>query len=311
MNKLLALLVSFSIATVFAQSYPTKPITVIVPFGPGGTTDLMARVLQVEFEKAIGGPIIVTNKAGAGGAIAMAEVARANPDGYTIAMTTIGPQVLQPTLKKLSYQTDSFDYLCGTYDVPLMLMVTADSAFKSLADVIAYAKQNPGKLAYGSSGQGTALHISMAALLKKAGADGLHVPYKSSGEMATGLLGKHVMIFVETPAVATQYQLRPLAVFADKRLETHPNIPTVIESGIDVRGTVWGGLVAPKGLPADVRNKLQAACAKATGTEGYKASASRLNSPLLFRDAATFTAFAASEAKAYAAAVREFGLEER
>ena len=311
MKKLLALLVSFSISVVCAQPFPTKPITVIVPFGPGGTTDLMARVLQVDFEKAIGGPIIVSNKAGAGGAIAMAEVARANPDGYTIAMTTIGPQVLQPTLKKLSYQTDSFDYLCGTYDVPLMLMVTADSAFKSLADVIAYAKQNPGKLAYGSSGQGTALHISMAALLKKAGAEGLHVPYKSSGEMATGLLGKHVMIFAETPAVATQYQLRPLAVFADKRLETHPDVPTVIESGIDVRGTVWGGLVAPKGLPVEVRTKLQTACAKATATEGYKASANRLNSPLVYRDAATFTAFAASEARAYAAAVREFGLEEK
>jgi len=311
MKKLLTLFVSFSMSAAFAQPFPAKPITLIVPFGPGGTTDLMARLLQVEFEKAIGGPIIVTNKAGAGGAIAMAEVARANPDGYTIAMTTIGPQVLQPTLKKLSYQTDSFDYLCGTYDVPLMLMVTADSAFKSLADVIAYAKQNPGKLAYGSSGQGTALHISMAALLKKAGADGLHVPYKSSGEMATGLLGKHVMIFAETPAVATQYQLRPLAVFADKRLDSHPNVPTVIESGIDVRGTVWGGLVAPKGLPVDVRTKLQTACAKATATERYKASANRLNSPLLFRDAATFTAFAASEAKAYAAAVREFGLEEK
>ena len=311
MKKLFALFVSCSMSAAFAQQFPTKPITVIVPFGPGGTTDLMARVLQVEFEKAIGGPIIVANKAGAGGAIAMAEVARANPDGYTIAMTTIGPQVLQPTLKKLSYQADSFDYLCGTYDVPLMLMVTADSAFKSLNDVIAYAKQNPGKLAYGSSGQGTALHISMAALLKRAGADGLHVPYKSSGEMATGLLGKHVMIFAETPAVATQYQLRPLAVFADKRLDTHPDVPTVVEGGIDVRGTVWGGLVAPKNLPADVRSKLQLACAKATATEGYKASANRLNSPLVYRDAATFTAFAANEAKAYAASVREFGLEEK
>ncbi len=311
MKKLFALFISCSMSAAFAQSFPNKPITVIVPFGPGGTTDLMARVLQVEFEKAIGGPIIVTNKAGAGGAIAMAEVARASPDGYTIAMTTIGPQVLQPTLKKLSYQTDSFDYLCGTYDVPLMLMVTADSAFKSLADVIAFAKQNPGKLAYGSSGQGTALHISMAALLKKAGVDGLHVPYKSSGEMATGLLGKHIMIFAETPAVATQYQLRPLAVFADKRIETHANVPTVIESGIDVRGTVWGGLVAPKGLPVDVRTRLQVACASATATEGYKASANRLNSPLVYRDAATFTTFAASEAKAYAASVREFGLEEK
>ena len=311
MSKLLTILLALFSLCGFAQTYPDKPITVVVPFGPGGTTDLMARVLQGEFEKAIGTALIITNKAGAGGAIAMADVARANADGYTLAMTTIGPQVLQPTLKKLTYQADSFDYLCGTYDVPLMLMVTPDSAFKTLADVIAYAKQNPGKLNYGSSGQGTALHISMAAILKRAGVEGLHVPYKSSGEMATGLLGKHIMMFVETPAVATQYQLRPIAILAEKRLDTHANVPTVIESGIDVRGTVWGGLVAPKGLPADVRSKLQSACAKATASEAYRAGASRLNSPLVYRDASTFAAFAANEAKAYASAVREFGLEEK
>lgn len=311
MKTICALCASLIVSTAFAQPFPTKAITVIVPFGPGGTTDLMARLLQVEYEKAVGAPMIINNKAGAGGAIAMAEVARAAPDGYTIAMTTIGPQVLQPTLKKLSYQADSFDYICGTYDVPLMLMVTQDSSFKTLADVIAYAKQNPGNLNYGSSGQGTALHISMAALLKKAGVDGLHVPYKSSGEMATGLLGKHVMMFAETPAVATQYQLRPLAVFAEKRLDTHPSVPTALEGGLDVRGTVWGGLVGPKGLPADIRAKLATACAKATTSDAYKAGATRLNSPLVYRDAASFAAFAASEAKAYAAAVREFGLEEK
>ncbi len=311
MKKLFALMAVFSMTTAFAQPFPGKPITVIVPFGPGGTTDLMARLLQGEFEKAIGAPLIITNKAGAGGAIAMAEVARAVPDGYTIAMTTIGPQVLQPTLKKLSYQADSFDYICGTYDVPLMLMVTQDSPFKSLADVIDFAKQNPGKLNYGSSGQGTALHITMAALLKKAGVDGLHVPYKSSGEMATGLLGKHVMMFAETPAVATQYQLRPLVVFSDKRLETHLAVPSAREGGFDIHGSVWGGLVAPKGLAAEVRGRIAAACSKATASEAYKAGAARLNSPLVYRDAAAFAAFAASEAKAYAAVVREFGLEEK
>ena len=311
MKKALAIFFASCVLSANAQTYPDKPITVVVPFGPGGTTDLMARILQSEFEKAIGTSLIITNKAGAGGAIAMADVARANADGYTLAMTTIGPQVLQPTLKKLTYRADSFDYLCGTYDVPLMLMVTQDSAFKTLADVINYAKQNPGKLNYGSSGQGTALHISMAAILKRAGVEGLHVPYKSSGDMATGLLGKHIMMFVETPAVATQYQLRPIAILAEKRLESHASVPTVIEGGIDVRGTVWGGLVAPKGLPVDVRSKLQAACAKATATDGYRSGAARLNSPLVYRDAATFAAFAASEAKAYAAAVREFGLEEK
>ncbi len=311
MKKLFALLASLAISASFAQTYPTKPITVIVPFGPGGTTDLMARLLQAEFEKVVGGALIVSNKAGAGGAIAMSEVARATPDGHTLAMTTIGPQVLQPTLKKLSYQSDSFDFICGTYDVPLMLMVTQDSPFKSLADVIAFAKQNPGKLTYGSSGQGTALHIAMAAVMKRAGAEALHVPYKSTGEMATGLLGKHIMIFAETPAVATQYQLRPLAILAEQRLESHPAVPTGNDAGVDVKGAVWGGLVAPKGLPVEVRNRLQTACAKATASDAYKTGATRLNSPLVYRDGAAFAAFAASEAKLYAAAVREFGLEEK
>jgi tripartite-type tricarboxylate transporter receptor subunit TctC len=311
MKKFFALLASLAISASFAQPSHNKPITVIVPFGPGGTTDLMARLLQAEFEKAAGSSLIVTNKAGAGGAIAMSEVARANPDGHTLAMTTIGPQVLQPSLKKLSYQSDSFDYICGTYDVPLMLMVLADSPFKSVADVIAFAKQNPGKLTYGSSGQGTALHIAMAALLKRAGVEGLHVPYKSTGEMATSLLGRHIMIFAETPAVATQYQLRPLAVLAEQRLESHPAVPTAKDAGVDVRGAVWGGLVAPKGLAVDVRNRLQTACAKATASEAYQAGAARLNNPLVYRDGAAFAAFAASEAARYAAAVREFGLEEK
>ncbi len=311
MKKIIAILAGLFITTASAQSFPDKPITVIVPFGPGGTTDLMARLLQAEFEKALGGSLLITNKAGAGGAIAMAEVARATADGYTIAMTTIGPQVLQPSMKKLTYRADSFDYLCGTYDVPLMLMVPSDSPFKSLADVVTFAKANPTKLNYGSSGQGTALHIAMAGLLKRAGVEGLHVPFKSTGEMATALLGKHVMMFVETPAVATQYQLRALAVLAEKRLATHADVPTVFESGLEVRGTVWGGLVAPKGLPDAVRAKLEAACVKATSSAAYTAGATKLNSPLVYRDAATFAAFAASEARAYASVVREFGLEEK
>jgi tripartite-type tricarboxylate transporter receptor subunit TctC len=307
-----ALLAAICASFSFAQPYPAKPITLIVPFGPGGTTDLMARLLQAEFERAIGTPLVVTNKAGAGGAIALAEVARAPADGYTLAMTTIGPQVLQPSLKKLSYQPDSFDFICGTYDVPLMMMVTQASPFKSFSDVINYAKQNSGKLTYGSSGQGTALHIAMAALLKRASVEGLHVPFKSSGDMATALLGGHIMVFLETPAVATQYQLRPLAVLADKRLvDTHPSVPTAMELGFDIRGTVWGGLISSKGVPAEVRAKLEAACAKATSSEGYRAGATRLNSPLVYRDSVAFARYAASEAKAYAAAVREFGLEEK
>lgn len=293
-----------------AQTTAGSPVQMLVPFGPGGTTDLMARALQPELQKALGAPVVVVNRAGAGGAIALAELARAKPDGLTIAMTAIGPQVLQPAIKKLTYAPLEFDFICGIYDVPLMLMVKADSPFTSVADVIAYARANPGRLAYGSSGQGTTLHITMAALLARNGVTGLHVPYKSSGDMVAGLLGGHVQIFMETPAVATQYKLRPLAVFADARLEAFPGVPSAGELGIAVRGSVWGGLVAPKGLPDERRKRLEEACVAATGTEFYRTAAARLNNPLVYRDATRFRAFAESEARAYAAAVREFGLEE-
>ncbi len=294
-----------------AQSFPKGPVQMLIPFGPGGTTDLMARALQPELDRALGGSVVIVNKAGAGGAIALADLARAKPDGQTIAMTTIGPQVLQPALRKLTYAAGDFDFICGTYDVPLMLMVKADSPFKSLADVTAFAKQKPGELTYGSSGQGTSLHIAMAALLSRAGVTGLHIPYKSSGEMVTGLAGGHIMMFMETPAVATQYQLRPVAILAPKRLDAFPGVPTAAEQGTDVRGSVWGGLTGPKGMPADVRQRLEEACATATATEAYRSAASRLNNPLVYRNARDFQAFAEAEAKAYATVVREFGLEEK
>ena len=302
--------VAASAMPLAAQTATGTPVQMLVPFGPGGTTDLMARALQPELQKALGAPVVVVNRAGAGGAIALAELARSKPDGLTIAMTAIGPQVLQPAIKKLTYAPLEFDFICGIYDVPLMLMVKADAPFASVADVIAYARANPGQLAYGSSGQGTTLHITMAALLARNGATGLHVPYKSSGDMVAGLLGGHIQIFMETPAVATQYKLRPLAVFADARLDAFPSVPSAAELGIAIRGSVWGGLVAPKGLPDDRRKRLEEACVTATGTEFYRTAAARLNNPLVYRDAARFRAFADAEARAYAAAVREFGLEE-
>jgi len=294
-----------------AQTFPKGPVQMLIPFGPGGTTDLMARALQPELDRALAGSVVIVNKAGAGGSVALAELARAKPDGQTIAMTTIGAQVLQPALRKLSYATGDFDFICGTYDVPVMMMVKADSPFKSLADVLAFARKEPGALTYGSSGQGTSLHIAMAALLSRAGVTGLHVPYKSSGEMVTGLAGNHIMMFMETPAVATQYQLRPLVVLAQKRLDNFSGVPTAAELGLDVRGSVWGGLVGPKGMPADIRQRLEEACATAAATEAYRSAAARLNNPLVYRNARDFQAFAEAEAKAYANVVREFGLEEK
>lgn len=180
-----------------AQDYPARPITVIVPFDPGGTTDIMARLLQKSLGDELGVSVVVDNRAGASGTIGMSVLARATPDGYTLGMTTVGPEVIQSSLRNTGYTNASFDHICGTYDVPLMMMVTRDSPFQSLTSVANYAKANPGKLSYDSSGQGTSLHLSMVMLLDRLKADALHVPYKSSCEMATGLMGKQIMVFNE------------------------------------------------------------------------------------------------------------------
>lgn len=306
-----ALLAALPVA--HAQSkFPDRPISMVVPFGPGGTTDIMARILADEFSKQLGTSVVVVNTAGAGGAIGMANVARAAPDGYTISMTTIGPLTIQPARRSnTGYDPAQFDYICGTYDVPLLTMVAANSPHKTYAELLAWAKANPGKMNYGSSGVGTALHIAGIQQWKYHGVEALHVPYKSTGEMVGPLKGGEIVMFNETPPVATQHQLRALIAFSDKRVPGFESVPSAGELGIPVRGSVWGGLVAPKGLPADVRTKLEAACKASTGTATYTDRANKANSPLVWRTGEEFRRFAMEEFTRFQKVAAENGLLEK
>lgn len=301
----------FACTAAAQDGYPSKPVTLVVPFGPGGTSDIMARILERRLSETLGGSIVVDNKAGAGGAIGMSQLMRARPDGHTIGLSVIGPEVLQPAIRKTGYTYKDFDHVCGTYAVPLMMMVPKDSPFKTVADVIDYARRNPDKLTYGSSGPGTLLHLSMEMLLGKAGGKGLHVPYKSSGEMVTGLLGKQVMLFNETPTVSKQYGLRPLAVFADKRLAGYPDVPTMAEAGWPVQATIWGGVIAPKGLPPPVLQKLETACRQALESKAYRADAERLETPPEYRSAKDFAAFAQRQSEIYGKLIAELDLADK
>ncbi len=295
-----------------AQTFPDKPVTMVVPFGPGGTTDIMARILAEEFAQALGTPVAVQNLAGAGGSIGMATVARAKPDGYTVSMTTVGPLVIQPARRdSTGYSPESFDYLCGTYDVPLLTLVRADSPFKDYAALVAFGKANPGRFNYGSSGVGTILHISGLQQWRFHGIDALHVPYKSTGDMIVPLKNGELTVFNETPPVALQHQLRPLMSLTDQRVPGFEKVPSARELGVPIRGSVWGGLVAPKGLPADVRSKLENACHRATETTIYKARAQAANSPLVWRNGPDFRRFAESESTKLKKIVIEAGLQER
>lgn len=297
-------------AAVAAQdAYPARAVTMIVPFGPGGTSDIMGRLLQKSLGEALGTSVVVDNRAGAGGAIGMAMLARSRPDGYTVGLSVVGPEAIQPALRKTGYSPSSFDHLCGTYAVPLMMMVPKASPFRNLDDVLRFAKANPGKLAYGSSGTGTVLHLSMQSLLQQADIEGLHVPYKSSGEMVTGLLGQQILLFNETPTVSNQYDLRSLAVFSEKRLANYPEVPTVAELGYRVQATVWGGLIAPKGLSAQVRQKIESACAAAVRSAEYQQQAERVNTPPVYRDGKNFEKFVLKEYADYGKLIKTMGLD--
>ncbi|HYF54647.1 MAG TPA: tripartite tricarboxylate transporter substrate binding protein, partial [Salinarimonas sp.] len=281
----------------------------IIPFDAGGNTDLMARALQEEMAKALGQSLVPINKPGAAATLGTGELARAKPDGYTLGMVPIGPLALQPNMRKLPYSLESFDYICQTYDVPMFLMVPQDSRFKSAADVVSFAKDNPNAFLYGSSGPGTMPHIATAAFLRAAGVGGTHVPFRGSGEMAQALLGGTIMAFSDAPSLAAANNLRILATYSSKREPTHPDVPTMRELGYDFTGSVWGGIIAPKGLPAPVRTKLEEACRAAASSDGYKQAAARLNSPALYKTGPEFKAFVEAQSKALGDVIRAAGLE--
>ncbi len=302
------------VAQQSTSKFPERSIQMIVPFGPGGTTDIMARLLQDELAKALGSTasIVIVNTAGAGGLIGMQNTARAKADGYTIAMTTTGPQTLQPARRENpSYTPDQFDYICGTYDVPVMAMVAQDSPHRSYAELIRYAKASPGKLNYGISGIGGVLHLSMIELTQESGTQAEAVPFKSTGDMIIPLKTQQIQFFNETPTVATQHQLRPLIALSDAPVLGFEQVPTAKSLGVKTRGSVWGGLVAPKGLPVEIRDKLEAACKAASATTIYKARAQAAYTPLAFKSGDQFRAFALAEHSKFKQVVKQHNLMEK
>lgn len=291
-----------------AQDFPEKHVEMIIPFDAGGNTDLMARALQAEMSKSLGQPLVPVNKPGAAATLGTAEVARSKTDGYTIGMMPVGPLAIQPSLRKLPYDAFSFDYICQTYDVPIFLMVPKSSPFKTVADVVAYAKENPAGFLYGSSGPGTMPHVATAAFLEKAGIKGTHVPFKGSGEMAQALLSGTIMAFSEAPSLAVANDLRLLAVFSAEREKSNPDVPTMRELGYDFVSSIWGGLIAPKGLAEPVLAKLEHSCETAAKSEAYTVAAKRLNSVPTYKNSKDFGAFVKSQAETLGDVVKATGL---
>jgi tripartite-type tricarboxylate transporter receptor subunit TctC len=265
-------------APAFA-AYPEKPVTLVVPFPAGGSTDTIARALGPKLNASLGQAFVVDNKPGATGAIGAAQVKRAPPDGYTLLVGSIGVYATNPFLQKsLPYDpAKDFDLLTVAVRAPNVLVVNPSVPAKNAAELIEFLKKNPDKVSFASSGAGSSDHLTAALFWQRTGTSGLHVPYKGGAPAITDLLAGHAQAsFQNINAVLNHIKsgkLKALAVTGDKRSAVLPNVPTLAEAGIkDVDVYSWQAVAAPKGLPADVKAKLHGALVAALNAPDVKHS---------------------------------------
>ncbi len=251
-------------APAFAQTFPTKPMTIVVPASPGGAIDLAARLIGQKFTEAWGQPVVIENKTGATGVIGTDFVAKSAPDGHVLALVASSHAINPSMFRKLPFDTvKSFEPVVQTHTVPLVLVVAPGSPFKTMQDVIAFGRKNPGQLSFASSGNGGAPHFSGELFKSMAGLDMQHIPYKGSTLAHPDLMSGRVSIMFDTLAATSAHikggKLRALAVTTPKRLPALPDVPTVAEAGLPGYETsTWGGLLAPAGTPKATVQKLAA-----------------------------------------------------
>ena len=283
-------------------AWPDKPVTLIVPFPPGGSSDMIARTLSTKLTEKFGNTFIVENRAGAGGTVGATVAKRAAPDGYTIFVSSLGPFVIAPHLIRNSgYDAlKDFEYITVAVQAPNVLTVPANSPHKSFADVIAFHKANPGKMTFASAGNGTSDHLTAELFWQQTGTSGVHVPYKGGAPALADLLGGQVeATFMNINTGITNIKagkLRALAITSAKRSPLLPDVPSMEELGITgVTVYSWQAVAAPKGLPVDIKAKLHQAIVAALNDPAVKPKLLDLGFEIVGNTPEQFTAFQASE----------------
>jgi tripartite-type tricarboxylate transporter receptor subunit TctC len=297
------------------DAYPSRPITLIVPFPPGGVADIVARPAADALGRVLGAPVVIENKAGAGGGIGMAYVAKAKPDGYTLLLALSSISILPEADKILGrppmYQLDQLVPIARLTADPTVLAVRADSRWKTLQEFVADAKKRPGAITYGSSGNYGTMHVPMEMFASDASIKLLHVPYTGAGPAVVGLLGGNIDALATGPSTVIQHvkagTVRVLASWGDHRLVSLPDVPTLSESGFNAVFFQWSGLFAPAGTPAPVLTKLRAAARIAAADPGFVAALATVQTPVQYLDAPDLQRFWDADAQKLGAVVRRVG----
>jgi len=299
---------------VFAQSYPSKPVRMIVPFAPGGASDFVGRIMQPRLSELLGQQVIVENRAGASGNIGLEAAAKAPADGYTFFLGNIGSVAINPAVFGATLAvTPTRDFIAVTQvvDVPSALVAHPSLPAANLKELVAYAKANPGKLNYGSPGSGSQNRLEMEVLRKLENLDMVHVPYKGgAGPATTGLIAgeTHLMFVTVSSAIGhvRNGRLKLLAVSSARRLAAAPDVPTVGESGYaDLQGGSWQGVFVPAGTPKEAVDRLLQATLQTMQTQDVMARLANGGVEVVTSSPAAFAEFVAAETRKWARVVKE------
>jgi tripartite-type tricarboxylate transporter receptor subunit TctC len=297
-----------------AQAYPAKPITIVVPFSAGGTTDILARIVGQAMSAELGQSVVIDNRAGAGGNIGAAIAAKAPADGYTLFMGTVGTHAINEALyKKMPFNpAKDFAPLTRVANVPNLLVANPKQPFKTVPELIAYAKAHPGEVNFGSSGSGSSIHLSGELFKSMAKVDMVHVPYKGSAPAVTDLLGNQIAIMFDNMPSAIQHvragKLRPIAVTTAKRSPELPDVPTIAEAGVPgYEATSWFGMFAVAGTPKPVLDKLHAALAKVLNQADVKKKIAEQGGEVVVDTPEQFAAFIQAETAKWGKVVKASG----
>ena len=302
---------------VIAQTtaWPTRPITMIVPFPPGGLADLVARPVAEAMSRELGQPVIIENKAGAGGGIGMAQAARARPDGYTVLMAlsslTVIPEADAVLGRAPMFALADLRPIARFTADPTVLAVRADSPWKTVQDFVDDVKKRPGAINYGSSGTYGTMHVPMEILSQNAGLKMTHVPFTGAGPAVVALLGGQIDAVSSGPATVLQQvkagKLRVLAHWGGGKLSALPDVPSLKDAGYNAEYAQWSGLFIPRDTPEPIAQRLRAAARTAAQDARVKEIILNAGSPVLFQDAADFEPYVQADAARMAAVVRRMG----
>jgi tripartite-type tricarboxylate transporter receptor subunit TctC len=313
-RMLLALLVAL-VAPFAAAQFPDHPITMIVPFPPGGVADAVARPVAEAMSRDLKQPVVIENKPGAGGGIGMAQVAKAKPDGYTVLLSlssyTVLPEADRILGRAPMYQLDQLKPLARFTADPTVFVVRAETPWKTLDDFLRDARANPGKYTYGSSGNYGTMHMPMEMFAGAAGVKLTHVPYTGAGPAIVGLLGGQVDALATGPASIVQHikggKVRALAQWGNGRLVALPDVPSLKEAGTNVEYAQWSGLFVPSGTPEPVVQRLRDAARAAANDDRVKQVLLSAGSPIQYLDAPEFQRYVDADASKMADVVKRIG----